>query len=145
MAEYDLGGVGGQNQGAGFQAQLNAHLQLMARITVALENAGTGLLYTPYVWTGAGNLVVATQWPNATTGTIIIAQASAAALDVTLPATGGPWCVVDGAGVAAADNITIKAAGGRTIRGGSSLVLNTNWGAFTLLLNGSNYITVGKC
>lgn len=136
-----LVGIGGQAGGS--QAQFGNLLVLLTRIVTALENAAGGSLYTPYVWTQAGTLDIATVWPNAKTGTIIIQQAVAAALIVKLPATGGPWTIVDGAGVAATDNITVEADGGRTIKGTSSDVLNTNWAAQTYFLNGTNYLTLG--
>jgi len=128
---------------AGSQAQFSQLLLLLTRIVTALEGASGGSIYTPYVWTGVGNLDIAMAYPDAKTGTFIIKQATPASITVTLPSTGGPWIVADGAGVAATDNITVEAAGGRTINGTSTNVLNTNWAAQTYLLDTDNYITLG--
>lgn len=136
-----LGMRGGES--AGSQAQFSSLLQILTKILEALGGIGAGPLYTPYVWAQAGDLDITTVFPNATTGTFIIRQPTPAAINVTLPATGGPWIVADGAGVAATHNITVLASGGRTIKGTSSDVLNTNWESQTYLLDTTNYITLG--
>lgn len=139
------GGVlSGSTSAAGSLAQFNTYLQLFKRLVVASEALATGqALYNQLPWVSAGNLDVATAFPSASKGTVIINQAVAAALDVTLTGA-GPWIVVDGAGVAAANHITVKGSGGATILGAASYGITSNWGSATFILFGSNYLVVGK-
>lgn len=125
-------------QDAGSQAQSGILLQLLTRIATALE--GPGNPDAVYAFAGPGNLDIGAAYPNLQNGTIVIDQTTPAALNVTLPSAGGPWTVADGAGVAAVDNITVLAPAGKTINGGASKVINTNWGSFKFVLNGTNYI-----
>jgi hypothetical protein len=127
-------------QAAGFQAQFNLLLKLLAQIAGTLS--GPGNPYGVSAWTIAGNLVISTAFPSLQNGTISIRQAIAAAINVTLPGYGGPWTIVDGAGVAAAHNITVLAPAGFTIEGGASFVISANWGAAMFVLDGTNYIVV---
>jgi hypothetical protein len=131
-------------QNIGGQAQTNAFLQLFKRLVIAEESeAAASALYNQLPFAAAGNLVVATVFPGVAKGTIIIAQTVAAALDVTLNGA-GPWIVVDGAGAAAANHITVKGAGGATILGAASYAITSNWGSATFVLFGTNYLVVGK-
>ena len=132
-------GIGGE--AAGSQAQYNLFLQLLARIVKAIENEPTATPYTVFPWTTAGNLNVASAFPGLTTGTISVRQTVPTALNVTLPTSGGPWIVADGAGVAGANHISVLPPGGLTINGsGSAFVISTNWQAAIFILDGTNYI-----
>lgn len=132
------------NQNIGGQAQTNAFLQLFKRLVIAEESeAVAAALYNQLPFVAAGNLDVATVFPGVSRGTIVINQATPATLDVILSGA-GPWNVVDGAGVAGGDNITVKGPGGTTILGAATYVIGTNWGAATFLLFGSNYLVVAK-
>jgi hypothetical protein len=68
-----------------------------------------------------------------------------AARTVTLPLAGGMtnhvYVIKDESGAAATYNITINAAGGGTIDGTSSKVINTNYGVIEVYSNGSQYFT----
>lgn len=142
--ETPRGALAGETSAAGSLAQFNIYLQLFARLVVASEALAAGQsLYRQLPWSAAGNLDVATEFPNARQGTVIIDQTVAAALDVTLTGT-GPWTVVDGAGVASGDNITVKGAGGATINGAATYVISNDYGAATFLLYGSDYLVVSK-
>lgn len=131
-----LGLAVGQNSGN--QSQEGIFLQLLTRIVVALE--GPGNPYAVSAWTTAGDLVIAMAFPSLRNGTISIRQAIPAAINVTLAPTAGPWIIVDGAGVAAADSITVLPPAGFTIQGGASYVINTDWGSAIFVLDGTNYI-----
>lgn len=127
------------NEAAGNQAQVGQHLILMQRLVAAIEGGGgsfTGL-YTVYSWS-SGDLVIATAFPKATTGTFIIHNTAASTL--TLPGTGGPWIVGDGLGNAGTYPITVNTTGGQTILGALSYVLAFNWQCATFILDGTNYI-----
>lgn len=133
----------GEGSAAGGQAQTNILLQHVAKIADSLQK-GSGSAFQVYPWTGAGNVDIATTFPSAKTGIISIKQTVPAALDVTLSTAGGPWTVGDGAGVAAADNITVKPPGGYTIKGGATDVINTNWQFRTYVLDGTNFIVTSS-
>jgi hypothetical protein len=78
----------------------------------------------------------------ALTDSIVISNmAAASAVAVTLPTTpttGLELTIKDGKGDAGANNITISPAGGGTIDGAGTKVINTNWGAVTLIHGGSD-------
>lgn len=132
------------SQAGGNQAQFNLYLQEFRRLVIAAEAlAQAETLYRQFPWNAAGNLVLATQFPSAVQGTVIIDQTVPAALSVTLNGA-GPWIIADGAGVAAANNITVQGAGGNTILGAATYVMSTNWAAATFLLFGSNYLVLAK-
>lgn len=59
-------------------------------------------------------------------------------------ATGGIFVVKDLTGIAGSTNITITATGGLTIDGSSSLVINTNHGAYGIYSNGTNWSIMFK-
>lgn len=134
----DLIGGSGSGESAGGQAQYGVFLQLLTIIAEALSGGTNPFAVSAY--TAAGDLVIATAFPTLKTGTISIRQTVPAAINVTLPPSGGPWIISDGAGVAAADNITVKPPAGKTILGTTSYVINTNWGTQTFILDGNNYI-----
>lgn len=71
-----------------------------------------------------------------------IACDTTAAVAVTLPAGANGHCVIvkdsTGAG-ASVNNITITAAGGTTIEGAATLVIDTDLASFTLVKNGTNW------
>lgn len=125
-------------QAAGSQAQFANLLQILTKILAALTPPPNPYAVQP--WTAAGDLVIATAFPDLTAGMFSIRQGTAAAINVTLPNSGGPWGVADGAGVAAADNITVLPPAGFTILGTSSYVISTDWDAALFVLDGTNYI-----
>lgn len=132
----------GGGEAAGSQAQFAIYLQLFTQLLAAVQTLTPGAA-SPYIvtpWTTSGALDISTAFPALQTGTISVRQSPAAPVNVTLPAAGGPWIILDGAGVAAADNITVLAPGGLTINGGASKVINTNWGGLLCTLDGTNYI-----
>ncbi|HEY1806007.1 MAG TPA: hypothetical protein VGG45_16155 [Terracidiphilus sp.] len=126
-------------QAAGSQAQFNQLLQLLQKIVASL---GTGGLepFQVYPWTQAGDLNIATAFPNVASGLFVIRQTVAAAINVTLPSSGGPWGVADGAGIAGADHITVLPSGGQTILGGASDTLSSNWKVKTYVIDGANLL-----
>lgn len=128
----------GGGQAAGGQAQASQGLQLLARLVNAVEVliVPTGF-YAVRDWT-SGDLDIATAFPGVSTGTFVIK--TGVATNVFLPATGGPWLIVDGLGDAAADNITVKPPGIKTIRGGSSFVMSTNFQSETFILDDTDFI-----
>lgn len=130
--------IGASGESAGSQAQYGIFLQLLTQIAEALTG-GTNP-FSVSAWTTAGNLVISTAFPTLKAGTISIRQTTPAAINVTLPASGGPWIIADGAGVAATDNITVLPPSGKTILGTTSYVISTNWGVQTFILDGNNYI-----
>lgn len=131
----------GFGQAMGNQAQMGQLLQLLTQMLAALQGNIPGAnFYQVYPVTAAGNLDIAATYPNATAGIFSIRQTVAAPIQVTLPATGGPWGIADGAGVAGTGNITIIGAGGNTILGNPSFVMNSNWESATFVLDGSNFI-----
>lgn len=138
MAGLDDVIAGNSGESAGGQAQFGILLQQVTRIATSL--AGGTNPFSVSAWTAAGALVIATAFPNLKTGTISIRQTVPAAINVTLPASGGPWIIADGAGVAATDNITVLPPAGKTILGTTSYVISTNWGVQTFILDGNNYI-----
>lgn len=136
-------GIGLLNPGqaAGNQAQTGLLLQLIQRIVAALEGGLPGAgFFTVTPITAAGNLDIATQYPNLTSGSFVIRQTIPAPITVTLPVSGGPWFVADGAGVAGANPITVVGGGGNTIQGAASYTLAFNWQSATFVLDGSNFV-----
>lgn len=129
--------TGSQSQVAIF---LELFTQLVAVAQTVVPPAASPYIVTP--WVTAGDLVISTAFPTLTTGTISVRQGTPGALNVTLPGAGGPWIILDGAGVAASDHITILPPGGFTINGGASFVINANWGGAICILDGTNYIVI---
>jgi len=129
---------------AGQQAQFNQLIQAVNRIGDFLTGQATSAIFVPHIFTGAGNLDIASQFPGLTSGTFPIQQVTPAALNVTLPGSVGPWIVGDGAGVATADNITVlpPAGSGYTINGAANNVISTNWQFRIYLLVGTNYVVL---
>lgn len=128
-------------QAAGNQAQTGILLQLIRRITEALEGGLPGAgFFQVYPITASGNLDIAAQYPNAKAGSFVIRQTVPSPIQVTLPATGGPWFVADGAGVASTNIITVIGAGGNTINGVASYPLAFDWQSATFVLDGSNFV-----
>lgn len=125
---------------AGQQAQFNQLLQLVRRLVTVFEGQSLQAPFQVYPWTAAGNLNIATAFPSAASGVFSIRQGTPAAINVTLPPVNGPWTVGDGAGVAAADNITVLAPVGFTINGAASNVISTNWQFRTYVLDGVNFV-----
>lgn len=139
MAEGQSGGAAqGGGQAAGGQAQANRALNLLARLVSAIEVlvVPTGF-YAPHNWT-TGDLDIAAAFPGVSTGTFVIK--TGVATNVFLPAAGGPWLIVDGNGVAATDNITVKPPGTKTIRGTSTFVMATNYESKTFILDDTDFI-----
>lgn len=137
-------GLQDPGQAAGSQAQVATYLKLFTRLVTAAEAANRGNPYAVTPWTGAGDLDLTTAFPSLSSGTISIRQITPAAIAVALKTSGGPWTIVDGAGVAAADNITVTAPVGFTINGAATFVISTNWGSATFVLDGNNYIVVSQ-
>lgn len=127
--------TGTSGSAAGGQAQFNLHLQAMNKLADAAASLPTGTSFQTYSWTSAGNLTISVSFPNAKAGIFSIRQTVPAAINVTLPTGGGPWTVGDGAGVAAADNITVIPPGGYTINGAANNVINVNWKFKTYVLD----------
>lgn len=102
------------------------------------HNNATG--FTP------GNIteVTATTYAILTTDdTVLVNQASAAAVTLTLPTGASHGSkrvqVKDKRGSATTYNITINTSGGETIDAGASLVLNQNYAAVDLVFNGTEW------
>lgn len=129
------------SQAAGNQAQFGVLLTLIRRLVDAAEGglAGAGF-FNVYPITIAGNLNIATQYPLVKSGSFVIRQTIPAPITVTLPSTGGPWFIADGAGVAGTDNITVVGSGGDTINGAASYILAFNWQSATFILDGGNFV-----
>lgn len=123
----------GDGSAAGGQAQTNILLQHVAKIADSLQK-GSGTSSQVFPWTGAGNLDLATGFPNATGGIVSIRQTVPAAISVTLT-TQGPWTIGDGAGVAATDNITVLPPAGYTIKAAANDVINVAWRFRTYILD----------
>lgn len=133
------GGPLDPGQAAGSQAQFNQLLQLLRVIAGVLTGNAQASPFVVYPVVTNGNVNLATLLPNGTrSGTFVIRQATPGANTFTLPAGGGPYTVTDGAGNAAAHNITIAAPAGYTI--GGATTITTNWGSLTFVLDGTNYI-----
>lgn len=130
-----LGGLAGLGGAAGSQAQFNQHLQALNKLADAAANLPTGTSYQTNSWTAAGDLDIATSFPNSKAGIFSIRQTVPAAINVTLPNTAGPWTVGDGAGVASGDNITVLPPGGNTINGAANFVIATDWKFTTFVLD----------
>lgn len=140
----DPGRLGGNTSAAGQLAQMNTFLQLFKRLVVAQEALSDDEnIFTQIPWAAAGDLDMSVSFPAASMGTIIIDQATPAALNVTLNGP-GPWFVVDGGGHAAADNITVQGPGGTTIKGAGTYVISTNWASALFLLYGTNYLVLAN-
>lgn len=136
-----LSGILDPTQAAGNQAQTGILLQLIRRIVDSMEgNAAGAGFFQVYPVTIAGNLNIATQYPLVKSGSFVIRQTVPAPITVTLPATGGPWFVADGAGVAGTNFITIVGSGGDTINGDPSYTLVSNWQSATFILDGGNFV-----
>lgn len=81
--------------------------------------------------------------------TVIVRQITPGAVAIVLPAAAFyPLCpavacpqftIKDGAGIAAADNITLIAADGKTIDGGANFVLPVNYEAVTVVFDGTKW------
>jgi hypothetical protein len=77
---------------------------------------------------------------------IVINKTIPAATAVTLPTNppvGKTYSILDGAGNAATDNITIS--GAANINGLSSYVISTNWGSVEMIWNGTIWNVFGCC
>ena len=121
-------------QEVGTQAQTNSLVQAVIQISQTLKSAAAQSIFVVTALTEASPYQV-----TATYGVFSVRPATPAASTVNIPA-GGPYFIADGAGTAAAHNITIEGPAGYTISGQSSLVLNTNWGSVLLILDGTNYL-----
>lgn len=128
-------GIAGASSGT--QSQTNIQLQLLAKLVAAAQASVKGSPYVTYPWLTAGDLTIGTAFPGILTGTVSVRQTVAAAVNVYLTASGGPWIIGDGAGVAAAHNITVLPAigSGQTIKGAASLVISTNWRFLMFMLD----------
>lgn len=129
---------GGSRQAAGSQAQAAIALQLFQRLVAAVEVliVPTGL-YAPRDW-DTGDLDIAVEFPGLGTGTFVIKNGSP--VNVTLPASEGPWLIIDGLGDASTQNITVLPSGTQTIRGAANFVMNTDWQSETFILNGTDFM-----
>lgn len=104
-----------------------------ARVLLASQGVGTKPL------TSVTN--VTSSWTVDTTKAINFSNYTAGAITATLPAAstvpaGTVTTVVDLAGNAATHNITITRAGSDTINGGTTFVINTNYGGARLFCDG---------
>lgn len=107
-----------------------------AASVTGIFTTGSGRIVTTRVVTAAGAVTAAT-----TDNVIIVNKASGAATVVNLfatPTTGTQLVIKDGKGDAAANNITITPAAG-TIDGAATYVLATNYGAVTIVYNGTQW------
>lgn len=127
-------------EAGGSQAQFNILLQILTQMLLALQGGGgtNSNPYFVYDWTG-GDLVIATQYPNAKAGTFVLKPVSPGPLTVTMPNTGGPWLIVDGSGFCSPTNqITIAATGG-TIRGATDYYFVQPWQSGIFVNDSGNY------
>lgn len=132
-------GLGGD---AGNQAQFGQLLQLLTQMLIAVQGNVPGQnFFRVYPVIAAGDLDIAATYPNVTSGIFSIRKTVAAATQVTLPATGGPWGIADGDGDAGTNNITVIGPGGYTFSGAASSVLAFNWQFETFVLDGTNFLT----
>jgi hypothetical protein len=73
---------------------------------------------------------------------VIVADASSAAFQVTLPTAVGRTKPVVIKRVNAGNNVTVAASGGQTIDGAATQTLSTQWASLRLVPSGSNWITI---
>ena len=112
----------------------------MAGLAYALANR---LNFTDVsVQTAAGDVVMVNE------GVAVVNKGTGAATQVTLPphaGNGGLFpivFVVDGKGDAQTHNITVVPSGSDTINGGSSHVINTNFGCSAFVWDGSQWVVL---
>lgn len=118
--------------------------------------AGTGITISPTSGTGANTVTItatglaaepvriATVSPDTVTVTDSVVSyqlAAPGAVAVALPAgvTGQVFYLKDGTGDAATNNITITPNGAETIDDAATAVINTNYGALTLVYTGAKW------
>lgn len=134
-----LPGLGGD---AGNQAQFGQLLQLLTQMLIAVQGNVPGQnFFRVYPIIASGDLDIAAAYPNVTSGIFSIRKTVPAAIQVTLPATGGPWAIADGAGNASTYPITVIGSGGYTFSGNPMAVLNSDWVFETFVLDGTNFLT----
>jgi hypothetical protein len=91
-----------------------------------------------------------TTYNVSTTETRLDCTSTGGAISIVLPAANGAGQpnrslpIVDVAGSAGTNNITVTVTGGGTINGASSYVLNTNYGVVTVLSNGTAWVILDK-
>lgn len=91
-----------------------------------------------------------TTYNVSTTETRLDCTSTGGAISIVLPAANGAGQanrslpIVDVAGSAGTNNITVTVTGGGIINGASSYVLNTNYGVVTVLSNGTAWVILNK-
>jgi hypothetical protein len=84
--------------------------------------------------TAAGAITV-----GPTDSIVLVNKTVPAITAITLPATGGPFTIIDSAGVCNTFPYTVTVTGGGLINGQASFFMNINYEAVTFVPNGSGY------
>jgi len=105
-------------------------------ITIAANAGSEAVAYTPVSYT-------VTPYTTISTDYYLGCDVSGGVLSILLPdapTTGRTFVVKDSTGNAATNNLTITTVGGSvTIDGSTTLVISTNYGAVSLIFNGTSY------
>tara|TARA_R100000656_G_scaffold104176_1_gene76256 strand:+ start:285350 stop:288730 length:3381 start_codon:yes stop_codon:yes gene_type:complete len=127
-------------------------LTLVGSLTV-VDDAAAGVALTQFpgpdsIATVSGNALVrpfqtvAVAGPTTVSSGVVFCDTAAATIALTLPsfpASGTEYFIVDNAGNAAVNNITVNRAGSQLINGATTATVASNYGSLSLIYDGTNW------